>query len=222
MKFIHADSAKECAKVLAERIILELNEQKKVLWLIAGGSNLPIATATMDLIRVEQNDENLERLAVTLTDERYGKEGHKDSNFKQLLDEGFNTTGVQIVPILVKDLSVNQTVDLWGKKVTELISWADVVIAQFGMGTDGHIAGVVPHSVGVTSTAPAVAFTDPKFTRISLPLPMLKIVNVAHAFVFGASKHEAIHNLKKELTLAEEPAQILKQIEEAHLYSDQV
>jgi len=53
-----------------------------VLWLVPGGSNIPIAVEAMDMIRKEMSGLSLKYLTITLSDERYGSVGHKDSNWK--------------------------------------------------------------------------------------------------------------------------------------------
>lgn len=223
MQFIKTGDLHYCAKVLAARIILEINAGNKVLWLICGGSNLPIAGEAMNLVRAEINTEHLHKLKITLTDERYGKVGHKDSNWKQLMDLGFNTHDIEATPILYNDLGKEEVVSLWGKKVQELYAWADVIVGQYGLGADGHITGVLPHSVGVASTEPAVVYQGGQFERVSLSLNMTKVVSVAYAFAFGEAKRNIVQDLENtDKSLDDQPAQVLKLIPEAYLYSDQL
>src|SRR5258708_2139506 len=90
-------------ELLVNAILLPLQEQKTVLWLISGGSNIKIATAVMaKLIGNESN------LWVTLTDERYGKVGHPDSNWQQLLEAGFDPGHAKTYPILRTGLDLAQ------------------------------------------------------------------------------------------------------------------
>lgn len=168
---------------------------------------------------------------MTLTDERFGPVKHKDSNWQQLLVNGFDMESVYAVPVLC-DLEINETVIKFGKSYRDLIARADVVIGQFGIGPDGHTAGVLPNTAGVSAKATACGYACPNllqgrerknFTRITLTLNAIKNIDVAYTFVFGEAKKEVIKLLQtQDLPLAQMPAQILKQIPESYLYSDQV
>jgi 6-phosphogluconolactonase len=209
-----------CSDVLAERIRKELVFGKKVLWLIPGGSNIPLSVRAMRSLRSALSPAYLSKLAVTLTDERYGPVDHADSNWKQLVDAGFDSSGLVVRPVLM-GYPLEETVRRYGDNARELFAWADLVIGQFGIGADGHIAGCLPGSPAIESADTAVSYSAPSFTRITLSLAAIRKVSVAYAFVFGDSKQRAIDDLRnKDLPLSEEPAQILKSIPEAYLYSD--
>ncbi len=99
----------------------------------------------------------------------------------------------------------------------------DAVVAQFGIGADGHVAGMLPHSPAVEAAALVAGYESKPFVRISMTPPAIAHVQAAYTFVFGEAKKEAVSNLQtKELTLADEPCQILKTIPESYFYSDQV
>ncbi len=221
MRYIQTHDQSGCPKVLAERIASELSQGKKVLWLLSGGSNIAISVPAMVLIRKTVSTSALSHLAVILTDERYGPIGHKDSNWFQLLQAGFDFTDIEAVPTLVGS-TLKQTVRVFGKEIERLSDWADIVIGQFGIGADGHTAGVLPHTIGVTSADTTVDYESGPFTRITMTLQAIRKIDAAYIFAFGESKKKALEELKNsELPLDNQPAQILKQISEAFLYTDQ-
>jgi 6-phosphogluconolactonase/glucosamine-6-phosphate isomerase/deaminase len=206
----------------SKKIAFLLTEQKRVLWLICGGSNLPIAVEVMNLVRQNVSLFDLEKLTIMQTDERYGPVGHTDSNWQQLLDLNFNMTGLKVHPIL-RNHSLVKTVEEFSEEINTNFAKADVILAQFGMGADGHIAGILPHSLGVSSNTPACGYEGEPFVRISLSFSSLEKIHIAFAYVFGESKKRAVDDLvSKDLTLDDEPAQILKKIPEVHFYSDLV
>src|SRR3990167_11435143 len=83
--------------VLTEKLL----DNKKVLWLVPGGSAMKVVAAVSRDLAIE----NLANLTVTLTDERYGPVGHKDSNWPQLEAAGFKLEGASLQPVLIdKDL----------------------------------------------------------------------------------------------------------------------
>ena len=221
MQYIHSSTPSDGTRALADRILSLLNIGKKVLWLIPGGSSIPVATSVMKQIREGAFSEALNNLTVSLTDERYGPVGHVDSNWQHLVDSGFNFESINFFPVLT-GLTLEETTQVWGRKIEAAFNDADIIVGQFGIGADGHIVGVLPHSDAVASTDAVFSYNVPPFTRITLTLWTLERVSVAYAFVFGApNKREAIVNLRdKDLSYGDEPSQVLKKIPESYLYSD--
>jgi len=220
--YIHSDSSEVGTRDLASSIISKIQGGMKVLWLICGGSNLPITLDVMSILRQELSVEELSRLTLMQTDERYGPVGHQDSNWQQLKDLGFDLNGIHFFPIL-RNLRLIETVRQYGIELKEQMGKADYVIGQFGLGADGHIAGILPHLPAVNDVEWTTGYEGDPFTRISMSFSSIEKISEAYAFVFGSSKKEAIDNLKnRELSLDDEPAQILKKIEKVHFYSDQV
>ena len=222
MKFLHTENQMVCAEILGARIGGELGAGKRVLWLIPGGSNIPLAVHTMEIVCAESAEENLAHLTITLTDERYGDLGHSDSNWLQLADCGFRFDCINTVPVL-RSKSAEETCTAWGDDLKKLFGSVDCVIGQFGIGPDGHIAGVLPHSIGTQSLAPTVVYSAGKFTRISLTLSQIQKISVAYAFVFGAGKRAVLEKLQEgESSLDDLPAQVLQLVNEAFIYQDQI
>lgn len=217
LKFVKVSNLQECIDALAERITQELKANKRVLWLIPGGSNIPLSVAVMNMLPKDY----LNGLSITLTDERYGPVGHKDSNWQQLIDAGFAFGDVKTLPILA-GLSVDQTIKQRSKEVEALFNSSNCIIGQFGIGTDGHIAGVLPQTIGTLSSDVLVSYDSESYLRISLTLAMIKKINVAYAFAFGESKKDALTRLQNDnLSIDIQPAQILKSVPESYVYSDQ-
>lgn len=238
--FLH-DDTDVAAKMLSARITNELKNCEQVLWLVPGGSNIPISVAIMNEIRKKVAEKELTvadlgRLTVTLTDERYGAVGHKDSNWQQLIAAGFSFTDIKTIPWLrATNNSSNKSEGAFSKSEDSAKNTLSVVandlrlafeqkticIGQFGMGADGHIAGVLPDSPGVSSKEIAVAYQAPTYTRMTLTLAALRNVDVAYAFVFGESKRVAIADLKnKKLPPEKQPAAVLHHIKEAWVVVD--
>lgn len=227
MKFIKLKTQEEGVEILAKKMGEYLGGGKKVLWLLSGGSNILLEVEILNLIKKNFGDNLKENLAVTMTDERYGNIGHTDSNWMQLLQNGFDISAVRALPVLC-GLEPKETVIEFGKKYRDLTAWADVVIGQFGIGSDGHTAGVLPNTIGVNDQGTACFYACPNlsqgrdgknFDRITLTLKTIRNINVAYTFAFGEAKKEIVEKLKNEdISLEEMPAQILKEIEESYLY----
>lgn len=205
---------------LANKLCELLNDNKKVLWLICGGSNIATAVKVMDFVQNSVSVENIKNLKVMQTDERYGPIGHKDSNWQQMSDQGFNLKNIEHVSIL-RNLSLDQTIREYGLEITKAFEGADIIVAQLGIGGDGHIGGILPKTSAVNDTNPTTGYEASPFTRISISFPYFRKIDIAYVFAFGSSKQKAIEDLKnKELSLDDEPCQILKEMKEVYFYTD--
>jgi len=220
MQFIHSNNGVDGVQAMAHTIIEKL-KVGKVLWLLCGGSNIPLAKAAMDIIRTNTFARELQNLSVGLTDERYGQVGHKDSNWEQLLEVGFNFNDIQTLPILFGK-SLDETVTEYAQKLGEAFDTHPYVVAQFGIGADGHIAGMLPHTGGLESGELVFGYDAAQFVRISITPPAFKKIHTAFAFVFGETKRDAVQKLHEELSILDEPCQLLKHIPECSFYSDLV
>jgi 6-phosphogluconolactonase/glucosamine-6-phosphate isomerase/deaminase len=218
MKYIPGDASRAAA-LLSTRIISELRAGKSVLWLVPGGSNISIAVMALSLIKSACRN-HLSRLFVTLTDERFGPVGHADSNWKQLIDKGFDIKPTQTIHVL-RGVDPKESARMFEESFKRIKTDVDVVVGQFGIGDDCHIAGVLPDTEAVDSKKLVVAYETEKYLRITLTLEALKGIDIAFACVFGEPKKEAIEAIvRKSGNLKEKPGLILHEINEAYLVSD--
>lgn len=204
------------ASALAETLSAKLAEGKRVLWLLSGGSSLTIATQAASKI----DSDNIENLAITMTDERFVPVGSPDENWQQLLDSGFSLPGAKLYRPLNGKSRVETTANLnhW---LDEELRVADYKIAIFGMGTDGHTAGIKPDSVAVTSTELAADFTGDDFERITITPTMVRQLDEAVIQISGDNKRSQLEQLlHDELDVNQQPAQILKSVPRAVIYTD--
>lgn len=218
MKLIQIASLAEGAQPLLERLQQELEAGEKVLWLVPGGSNIPLSVQVM----LRLPGELTRQLTIALTDERYGELDHADSNTRQLREAGFEPQYASMIPVLYKDGSFEETVEKYAEALGEAFTSATVVIGQFGMGADGHIAGMLPVSPAVTSDILIAGYQAETFIRITMTPAAFKHVDAAYVYAFGEAKRQALENLSKDLDLGEQPAQILKSLPEAYVYNDQI
>jgi 6-phosphogluconolactonase/glucosamine-6-phosphate isomerase/deaminase len=219
MQYILTTGWEDGVADLTERLVHELAQNKRVLWLVSGGSNIPASAQIMDNIPPELK----QNLGVMPADERYGPPGHDDSNWTQLMKAGFKARQATTLPVLQDDLSFEQTIDSYNKLAKKAFSDHQVIIAQLGIGDDGHIAGILPGSpAAADSRALAAGYRSPPLSRLTLTFSGLRRVNAAYTFAFGNTKQQALSSLRDQsLALSEQPAQILKELPEAYVYSDQ-
>lgn len=212
------NSTTEGPQALQQRLITELQNGLNVLWLVPGGSNIPTVVSIMNGI-----PEGLTgNLTIALTDERFGPVNHPDSNWHQLNDAGFNPKKATTVPVLTGLEDMDATVTAYSTMLQSLLSYNQVTIGYFGMGPDGHIAGILPATTATTATGLVAGYHTEQFDRITSTFAAIKYCNAAYLLAFGEAKLEALQNLQKDIPLTEQPAQILKQLPEAYVYNDQL
>lgn len=193
--------------------------QNQVLWLVAGGSNIPIVINCLKHIK-----SNLTKnLQLLLTDERYGPKGHQASNYQQYVSNGLVLKQATFLDILDLNPTPEQALERYQKLYKKYIQQCQIVIGQFGIGEDGHIAGVLPYSPGISSTEKIIFYRSEPYDRLTLTLGAIKTVDVSFVFCFGPNKLDALRRLKlAQEPLESLPALILNQMDNVTVYNDQV
>ncbi len=218
MEYIKSKDFNQGAEDLATDITLALRDGKKVLWILTGGSTIPSSVVALNLIKEGVND--LSNLTVTLTDERYGEVGHPDSSWQKLIDAGFDFDSLNQVPVLT-GLRFSETARDFESKIEDLFSDNDLIIAQFGVGSDIHIAGIIPNSEATREVGLVSSYATFDFNRITLSFEAIKRIDRAYVFIFGPSKEGVVEELKSSKeSLANKPANILKDIALVKVYYD--
>jgi 6-phosphogluconolactonase/glucosamine-6-phosphate isomerase/deaminase len=220
MKFVATTGWEDGIAAQSRRLAVEQAAGKKVLCLTSGGSNIGASVHIMETVPAELQH----LLTIMPADERYGEPGHKDSNWQQLLDSDFRPGNANLAPVLQAGLSFEATAERYNQMVKQAVVDNQAVIAQLGIGEDGHIAGILPNSQAANKTDDlAICYQSQPHRRLTLSFAGLRCITAAYAFAFGAPKAEAIQKLQtKELSLSEQPSQILKELPEAYLFSDQL
>lgn len=213
---VFAESTQPAIDHLVDTLTEHLQAGEKVVWLLSGGSGAKVC------LEVAKHLENisLEKLYVTLTDERYGNVGHADENWQQLLDAGFALPGASLYRPL-QGLDRTQTTTDFATWLQEHIQAADYRVGLFGIGPDGHTAGIKPGSPAAVSTAWAADFTGEDFERITMTFPAIEALDEAVVQAMGAEKAPTLRQLAETDTdLIDQPAQVLKAVKKSTLYTD--
>lgn len=215
MHLVKTSGTTTASQKLAYLIQTELSQGKKVVWLISGGSAITIAVEAQRLLT------NTENLVVMQIDERFGPIGHSDSNWKQLLDAGFNNSDVVCHPMLI-GRDVIATTSNYEQLLNENIDTNTYVIGLFGIGADGHTAGILPNSPAINAAAEVAFYQGPDYPRITITPVFFAKINTAIVYAMGNAKLQALRNLQQDLPPVLEPAQLLKRIPDAWIYTDQM
>lgn len=204
------------AEHLARTITEKLANNKKVFWFLSGGSGINVVIEAARQLA----GQDLHNLFVTLTDERYGPVGHPDENWQQLLDGGFDLPGANLYRPLIGEDQIT-TANRFGAWVSQHMAEAHYSIGLFGIGSDGHTAGIKPHSSAVTANAWTEYFQGDDFERITITLLPISQLNEAVTQVSGPDKLPVLVSLLGEtVSVVDQPAQALKHIPISTLYTD--
>ena len=215
MNYIYCHDASESITMLV-RTLTEHLAQEKVLWLVSGGSGTLVTIEVANQLHTA----NLTNLFVTLSDERYGALGHPDENWQHLLDGGLSLPGATLYRPLI-GASRDDTTRQFGEWLMATVESVDYVIGLFGIGSDGHTAGIKPGSPAVTAETPTAGYTSEDFERITITPAFIVHVDEALTQAFGAKKHPVIADLlERDVPLTEQPAQLLKTIPISTVFSD--
>lgn len=216
MNYKHVSDIEPVAAYLADVIGEHLDAGERVLWLVSGGSGVHVGLRAAELLIGRA----LNGLSVTLTDERYVPLGDSDENWQQLLDGGFTLPGTELYrPLTGADRAVaTQAFGVW---LDERLTVADYRIGLFGIGTDGHTAGIKPSSPAITATGVTTDFTGEDFERVTMTFPAIERLDEVVLQAFGDEKSRVLEQLLHEdLPLDEQPAQVLKRVPRCTLFTD--
>jgi 6-phosphogluconolactonase/glucosamine-6-phosphate isomerase/deaminase len=221
MKFVR-EGREAAAKAVSERINNELAAGRLVLWLVCGGSNIETEVEIMN--RVRRSGQPLDSLTVLPMDERYGPAGHEDSNHRQLSEKGFEPDLANWYDVLEKNMPLADTVEYYTHLAEHAFAPDTCVVGVFGLGEDGHTAGVKPDSPAVYETAATVVgYDSPPFVRLTLTPQQLVRVNVAYVLAYGEAKRETLERLRRnDEPLEKLPAALLYDIPEVYVFNDQL
>jgi 6-phosphogluconolactonase/glucosamine-6-phosphate isomerase/deaminase len=217
MKLYKVAAPEQAAEFIAAALSAPLTEGKQVLWLVPGGSAIVLAAAVAKLLQ----NVPLTKLTVTLTDERYGPVGHPDSNWLQLEQAGFMPLpGAQLLPVLT-GASRDETVARFSDVLKEQLAAADYALGLFGIGADGHTAGILPHSPAVISQDFAAGYDAGQFQRITMTPQAIAQLDEAIVSAMGDTKWPVIDELETtDKPIPDQPAQQLKQVPKLTIFND--
>ena len=207
---------REIVDYLTNEIAERLAAGERVLWLIPGGSASFIA---LDVLKHLEGID-MSQLFITLTDERYGAPGHPNENWTQLCNAGFTVDDTRMYRVLRGD-AVESTVEEFDQQLQQWLENTDYSLGLFGIGVDGHTAGIKPYSPAVTNEKGVAYFKGEDFERVTITPKVIAELDEAVAYTLGKAKFPTLHQLLTTLTpIDEQPAQALKLAKKTMLFTD--
>lgn len=224
----------DASAVLRHSILGLLRENKPVLFLVSGGSTVPIANEVFRCLAHSDVSRQTMKLLldVSLVDERFGPEGHADSNWHFLSDSGMDTDNFTAFPVLSQcrgepDELAGTTAAFnafLGTAVDKRTHGKLSIIALFGIGEDGHTAGILPESPAASLDSAgffATGYKSALFTRITMAPAFFNHIDLAVVWAAGEKKRGVIRDLSRDIDPIKQPAQFLKRPAKTVIYTDQ-
>ena len=208
---------------VVNRLTTELVAGKQVVWLVSGGSNVMLEVAIMDSLR-DQISENLQNLTIIPMDERYGDPGHENSNTEFMRRSGFLPGAAEWIDVLAHDVSFNETIAYYEDVISEAFAVSHIIVGQFGLGSDGHVAGILPGSPACEEDyANVVGYEWNDYVRLTLSPRALRAITVAFVPAYGSDKELALKRMQQNAESIEDlPASLLYNIPEVCVYNEQI
>lgn len=208
--------AEDAAIFIADSILNQLQQGKRVLFFVTGGSSIAVCVKISELLKEHPH----QNLTIMLTDERYGQLNHADSNWFKLINEGFDLPQAKLIPILTGD-DHTTTTQKFKIALEQELNNAEYKIGLFGVGSDGHTAGILPGSIAVESDELVCGYETPVFSRVTMTPKAIEKLDEAVAFIQGEAKWGVVKNLKEEeIDIIKQPAQILKKVPLLTIFTD--
>jgi len=200
--------------------------------MLSGGSSLALLNF-IDTTIIHEN------ATITVLDERHSKD-ENECNFSQIMATGFygkaRGSGAKFIDIRMKN---NESLEDHGERFDrELKNWrvhnpSAPIIATIGIGSDGHVAGMMPyphdkslffkhfqgHRWAVGYNAGAKNLLP---LRVTVTIPFLRDqVFFAVSFVSGAEKKDTLKRASaNEGILADTPARILCEMKDVNIFTN--
>jgi 6-phosphogluconolactonase len=209
----------DTVRAIARGLDRALHHNMKVLWLLSGGSNIPIEINVLRQLKHATHH----NLTISLIDERFVPIDSPHSNWHALLDAGLSGEKARLEPPIINwELSLHDAAADWAQRLQKALGEADVAIGQFGIGADGHTAGILPHTLGVDEDERlVVGYKGKDFERLTTAPVLFARLDLATVVAMGESKKSVLERIPNGALPQDQPAQLLLRAKELIVYTDQ-
>lgn len=206
-------------RAIARGLDRALQNKLKVLWLLSGGSNIEIEAQALGALRYA----TAKNLTISMIDERFVPLSSAQSNWRALLEAGLDGHNARLEPPIIDwSLSLSEAAADWAARLKKAMADADVVFGQFGIGSDGHTAGILPGTAGAQEgKALVVGYRGKDHERLTTTPAVFRRLDLAVVVAMGESKKPVLERMQTDVSAEEQPAQLLLQAKELIIYTDQ-
>lgn len=234
MKIVPNANTEAVISALAARVLARLNRNMPVLLLVSGGACEDAAIGAFSAITGSfANERGRLKMLFTLglVDERFGKAGHQDSNWRQLLEKGLDPARCNAMPMLVESTDgkadLDETVSRYDAFLSLAVSKHDegklYIACLLGLGEDGHIAGILPESpasqMGEDDARLVTGYRSALFPRVTVTPAFFHSVDYAAVWVSSHTTIPSLDRLSETLPIDQHPAQLVKKVAETEIFA---
>lgn len=212
----------DAVKAAKDYLLKQLNESEgHILLLLSGGSCLnPVREVFKQL-----DKDTLSRIDIAQIDGRYVDIGAEGSNWRQIkeaLGSKLDKTDAKLAFLNTGDAPEDIAIS-YEMELTSLLGSADYVIGIYGVGTDGHIAGMLPTKNPEDFTRfldgrLVVDYEAHDYVRMTTTQELITRLDEALLFACGPAKVQTIEKLDKNLPAHKHPLQLLKDAKRATIF----
>lgn len=215
-----AEAKVKAAKYLANELSSPTSQGKDVLWLISGGSSIEVAVAAAAELELPES----KRITIAQVDERYVPPGSSEENWQQLINAGLNPANFkQTVSMLSSGSQPTAIAENYSRLLKQFFSQAAVAIGLFGIGSDGHTAGIKPTEQKTfkrfRGSELVHGYQADDFQRITVTEAVIKQLDSVVAYACGDDKRAVVNQLNVDLPAHTQPAQLLKSVPTAVVFN---
>jgi len=216
MKVLLSDDKQQAITSAAEKIAQYIAIDT---WLfISGGSSYAVFEKLDSLLTTDQK----QATRLLLVDERYGAEGHENSNWN-LLKNSDMSDYASVYPLLDDTLSMQECAQEYDQTVQMVLETDAQTVAILGVGADSHIAGIKPMDQKIFDKVflekYVASYIGPDYQRITLTPQALVQLGMRICFVSGTDKVPVIASLAVDMPVYESPVHIIKDLDNTLIYS---
>lgn len=219
VRFPREQVASEAAHHIA-KTIAQLLQTGPTLCLLSGGS--VGKEVVPELVKQLHDSDQLGNLHIGLIDERFGEVGHENSNATLLEKAGLTHLthhGAHFYPVLHERFSTSiEAAHAYAIQLQNLLTGCDNrTVGVFGIGSDGHTAGIKPLASGEFARlyvldVLVVGYTANDFSRITITPDCITQLKSCFVYAADVEKHAVIDRLlsSREESVSVFPAGILR------------
>lgn len=200
-----------------------------LLFLTSGGSSFEL----LENLKIEHP-----RFSIGVLDERYSTDSSSNNFVTLFQSQFFKENEKQFLHVIDTRVQNGESLDEFSSRFDTLLKdWKEensegVIVATLGMGSDGHIAGIMPYPENAVIFEGL--FNDPRrfvvgydaesknkySLRATTNIPFLKEIDFAVGYITGDNKKEAFSRVIGQGTLHATPARVMHEMKNVTIFTD--
>lgn len=216
MNILKSSNCRKAADAITSRVVESLSKAIMqggyALWLLSGGSAIEIECRIAKSLKYDQK----QKIILGQVDERFVPIGSADHNWEQITKSGLEFAGfADVLPILQPGLGLEECRNNYQERLAKAFSVCDFSLGIYGIGTDGHTAGIKPMENKLafqkfSQTKLVVSYSGIDYQRITTTATVINKLDEIDVYCCGEAKTNILNKLDTNTESYKMPAQLLK------------